>query len=134
MRNIVTFLRENPVQFLATNGTDGKPKVRPFQFMIEKNGKLFFCTSNQKNVFKEMQAQPYIELCVSSPKYEWLRLSGKATFILDKDIKQEIIEASPLVKSIYKEPGNPVFEIFYLDQAEAVLADFSGQPPRKVTL
>jgi uncharacterized pyridoxamine 5'-phosphate oxidase family protein len=33
------------------------------------------------------------------------------------------------IKSIYKTPDNPVFEIFYLQDAEAVIYDFSGNPP-----
>ena len=51
----VKFLRENPVQYLATVGTDGKAKCRPFMFLLEKEGKLFFCTNNKKEVYKEMK-------------------------------------------------------------------------------
>ena len=51
--NAVTdFLIESQVQYLATIGLDDKPKVRPFQFMLEEGGRLYFCTSNQKPVFK----------------------------------------------------------------------------------
>lgn len=134
MNEVVKFLNENPVQFLATIGKDGKPKVRPFQFMIEKDGKLFFCTSNGKDVYQEVKGNPYIELSVSSPSFAWLRLSGKVVFSQDKDVKAAIIEHSPLVKSIYKTPDNPIFEIFYLDEVEAVIADFSGNPPKKYSL
>ena len=35
MEIIIRFLQENPVQFLATIGMDGKPKVRPFKFRLE---------------------------------------------------------------------------------------------------
>lgn len=44
----VKFLRENPVQYLATVGIDEKAKCRPFMFLLEKEGKLFFCTNNKK--------------------------------------------------------------------------------------
>ena len=44
MNEVVKFLTENPVQYFATIGLDGMPKVRPFQFMLEKGGKLYFCT------------------------------------------------------------------------------------------
>ena len=56
MQAVVDFLRQSQIQYLATVGLDGRPKVRPFQFMLEQDGKLYFCTSNQKNVFKEIQA------------------------------------------------------------------------------
>jgi uncharacterized pyridoxamine 5'-phosphate oxidase family protein len=125
---------ENPVQYFATTGTDGKPKVRPFQFALERGGKLWFCTNSKKNVYNEMQAQPYVEVCACSPDYTWIRLSGKAVFENDMDVKAEIIERSPLVKSKYKDAANPIFEVFYIAQAKAVFADFSGNPPKEYTL
>ncbi len=131
MNEAVKFLRENPVQYLATIGKDGKPKIRPFQFMIEEDGKIFFCTSNQKEVYKEIKTAPYIELCVASPNNAWIRISGKVEFSDDIAVKAAIIENSQLVKSKYKTPDNPIFEIFYLKDASAVIADFSGQPPKQ---
>lgn len=130
MNEIIKFLKENPIQYFATIGKDNKPKVRPFQFMLEKDNKLFFCTSNKKDVYQEIKENPYIELCTSSPKFQWIRLSGKVVFSDDKEIKSAIIQHSPLVKSIYKVPDNPIFEIFYLDEAEATISDFSGNPPK----
>ncbi len=41
MNEVIKFLRENPVQYFATMGLDRKPKVCPFQFMIEEDNKLF---------------------------------------------------------------------------------------------
>ena len=54
MNEVVTFLQENPVQYLATVGRDGKAKCRPFMFAGEKDGKLWFCTNNQKDVYKDI--------------------------------------------------------------------------------
>ena len=78
MKKVVEFLQANPVQYLATVGTDGKAKCRPFMFAGEMDGKLWFCTNNQKEVYKDMQANPEIEISVSSPDYAWIRLHGKA--------------------------------------------------------
>ena len=80
MNEVVKFLNENPVQYLATVGRDGKAKCRPFMFAGEKDGKLWFCTNNQKDVYQDMQANPYVEVSVSSPAYAWIRLNGKAVF------------------------------------------------------
>ncbi|MCX7711169.1 MAG: pyridoxamine 5'-phosphate oxidase family protein [Clostridia bacterium] len=134
MNEAVKFLTENPVQYFATIGLDGKPKVRPFQFMLEKNGKLYFCTNNQKDVYAQLAKCPYIEISTSSPTFAWIRLNGKAVFSKDMEIKKAIFETNGLVKSIYKTPENPVFEIFYLEEAKAVIADFSGNPPAEYTL
>lgn len=134
MNEVVKFLKENPVQYIATVGRDNKAKVRPFQFIIEDGGKLWFCTNNQKDVYDEMKANPYVEVCVSTPKFEWIRLSGKAVFKNDIHVKEKVIAASPLVKSIYESASNPIFEVFYLDEAKATIADFSGNPPKEYSL
>ena len=128
------FLIKSQVQYLATIGLDGKPKVRPFQFMLEEGGRLYFCTSNQKPVFKEMQKHPYVEFCASGENFSWLRLNGKVVFSKDLKLKAKVQEASPIVKSIYKTPDNPVFELFYLDEAVATIADFSGKPAQTFRL
>ena len=58
MNKVVEFLNANPVQYLATVGRDGKAKCRPFMFAGELDGKLWFCTNNTKDVYKDMQANP----------------------------------------------------------------------------
>ena len=102
--------------------------------MLEDSGRLFFCTSNQKPVFKEIRKQPYVEFCASGENFSWLRLSGKVVFSKDLKLKAKVQEASPIVKSIYKTPENPVFELFYLDEAVATIADFSGKLPQTFKL
>ena len=66
LNKVVEFLNANPVQYLATVGRDGKAKCRPFMFACELDGKLWFCTNNQKDVYKDLQANPYTEISVSS--------------------------------------------------------------------
>jgi len=132
MKKIIEFLGQNPVQFLATVGRDGKAKCRPFMFCLEQDGKLWFCTNNQKDVYADMQANPYVELSVSSPEYAWLRLNGKVVFENNKDIKEGCLN-NPIVKQQYQTSDNPIFEVFYLTDGKATLADFSGNPPLEYT-
>ena len=134
MKEVIEFLTQSPTLYLATVGQDGKPKNRPFGFMMEKGGRLYFCTANIKPVFKELQNNPYVELCACSPDFCWIRLSGRAVFSDDIAIKNEILEKSPMVKKLYGTGDNPIFEIFYLEDAKAVIADFSGNPPKEYTL
>lgn len=133
MNEIVKFLQENPVQYLATVGLDGKPKCRPFMFAGEREGRLWFCTNHTKEVYREMQANPFIELSVSSPDYAWIRLNGKAAFANNSAVK-EMCLLNPIVKQQYGDASNPIFEVFCLENAHAVLADFSGNPPRTYQL
>lgn len=128
MSKVSEFLTENPVQYLATVSLDGKAKCRPFMFSFEKDGKLWFNTGNFKEVYKELQANPYVQISVASPTYQWIRLSGKAVFVDDKAIKEAALE-NPIVKGNYQTADNPAFEVFYLEDAHGVIADFSGNPP-----
>ena len=134
MKDVIDFLKKSQIQYLATVGLDGKPKVRPFMFMLEEGGKLYFCTSNEKKVCNEIKKQQWIEFCASGENFSWLRLNGKAVFSDDIAIKEKILEGNPIVKSIYQTPDNPIFEAFYLDEATATIADLSGEPPKTFKL
>lgn len=133
MKEILDFLKANSVQYLATVGTDGKAKCRPFMFMFEKEGKLWFCTNNQKDVYSEMTKNPNIEVTTSSPEFAWLRISGTATFENNMEVKKACMEV-PMVQGIYQTAENPIFEVFYIKDGTAVLADFSGNPPKEFKL
>ncbi len=129
----VKFLKENPVQYLATVGNDGKAKCRPFMFLLEKEGKLFFCTNNKKNVYKDMEKNPYIEICTSSKDFTWIRISGKAVFTQDIKIKEECLNI-PMIKNIYHNADNPIFEVFYIDNMEIKLLDVTGSVKEELSL
>ena len=133
MDEVVKFLSENPVQYLATVGLDGKGKCRPFMFAGEMDSRLWFCTNNQKEVYKDMQANPCVEISVSSPTYAWLRIAGRAVFVNNTEVKEGCM-AYPLIKGLYQSADNPIFEVFYLADAHAVIADFSGNPPKEYDL
>lgn len=133
MNEVVKFLNANPVQYLATVGRDGKAKCRPFMFCLEQDGKLWFCTNNTKDVYKDMKSNPYVEISVSSPAYAWIRLNGKAVFENNMAVKEACMN-NPIVKGQYKNADNPIFEVFYLEGAKAVIADFSGNPPAEYSL
>lgn len=133
MKEVVEFLQANPVQYLATVGRDGKAKCRPFMFCFEKDSRLWFCTNNQKDVYKDIQVNPKIEISVSSPSYAWIRLNGEAVFEDNKEVKEGCM-SNPIVKGQYNSADNPIFEVFYLKDAHAVIADFSGNPPKEYNL
>ncbi len=133
MNEVVKFLQENPVQYLATVGLDGKAKNRPFMFCFEKDGKLWFSTNHTKSVYAEIEKNPNVEITVSSPTYAWIRLNGKVVFENNMAVKQGCME-NPIIKGQYQTADNPIFEVFYLSDAKAVIADFSGNPPKEYTL
>ncbi len=133
MKEVIQFLEENPVQYMATVGRDGKAKCRPFMFCFEQDGRLWFCTNSKKDVYQDMQKNPYVEVSVASKDNAWIRLSGKVVFEDNRKVKEGCMN-NPIVKSQYQTADNPIFEVFYLSDARAVIADFSGNPPKEYVL
>lgn len=129
MKEVLDFLRANPMGCLATI-EKGKPRVRPWGFMLERDGKLWFCTANTKAVYRQLRDNPWVEFATSSQDFTTLRIRGEMLFSNDLEMKTKILESSPIVKRVYHTPDNPIFEILYMEHGEAVLSDFSGQPPR----
>ena len=68
---------------------------------------------------------PVLWIC---PEYAWVRLHGKAVFENNMAAKEMSI-SNPIVKGQYGEATNPIFEVFYLEDAHGAIADFSGNPP-----
>lgn len=119
MHEIYAFLSENRPFFVATVDGD-KPKVRPFGFVMEHEGKLWFCTSSLKDVCRQLKTNPYLEISAFSPDRRWVRLHGKAVFSSTPDIKAKAREISSVVASLYS-TDDSTQEMFYLEEGEAVL-------------
>lgn len=129
MSDVINFLKENPLIYLATSGLDGNAKVRPILFYFEEDGKPYFCTANNKPMFKELDANPNCEIVTATPEFVWLRISGAVEFTDSVELKQKVIDSNELVKALYETGKNPVFEVFTIN-GKATIADFSGEPPK----
>lgn len=120
LRDVADYLDRIGIQFMATIGLDGKPKVRPMQYMILEDDRLWFCTNSKKAVYAELQANPWLELCGCKLEQEelqtpWIRFSAQAVFEERQDIRDAIIDKSAIVNALYKNMRqNPIFKVFYL--------------------
>ena len=74
-----------------------------------------------------MQSNPAIEFCSTSKELVTVRVRGEVIFGIDLNIKRKMLEESDFLKSIYKAPVNPEFEIFYLKHGQAAMFDCHGQ-------
>ena len=99
MEEVYDFLKECGVFFLATE--DGEqPRVRPFGAINVYEGKLYIQTGKIKNVSKQMQDNPNVELC-GYVDGKWIRVEG--TVVRDERIeaKESMLDANPELKSMY---------------------------------
>lgn len=130
MKDLVSILVDQSVIGYLATIDDGKPRVRPWGFMFEENGRLYFCTSSTKDIYKQLTDVPYIEYSKTTQDMVWIRVSGEIKFDEDIKTKEKVFEVAPMVKTIYQSPDNPVFKVFYLEHGKAIIDDFSPNPPR----
>ena len=124
MNEVLRFLQDCGIFFVST--VDGnQPKVRPFSFVMEYEGKLCFATSNQKPIYAQLKANPNVEICTASKDLQWLRLSGKAVFCTTTQNKAKALEILPILKNMYSVDDN-IFEVFYLENAVANFSSMAG--------
>lgn len=124
INEIARTLDQVGLQFMATIGLDGKPKVRPVQYMVLQDEKLWFCTNSQKAMFAEMQKSPFVELCGSRLQEDeiattWIRFSAEVVFPEESEdtlkIKKAVMEKSAIVRELYgNDARHPLFKVFYL--------------------
>ncbi len=133
LKRTIEFLQVARVFFVATLDDD-QPRVRPFGLVLEQDGRLYFVTGNGKAVYRQLQANPRLEISAVSPSgHEWLRLTGKAVFEQNAEVKKAAFTVMPALADIYGTPDNPSFEVFYLMQGEATFCSFVN-PPESGTL
>ena len=125
MKAVLDFLTANKVFYLATTGGD-QPHVRPMGFVMEYDGKLAFCTSNQKEMYKQIVANPNVDLCCVDANFNTLRICGKAVFCTTEKTQCKALAIMPALGNMYA-VGDGKFEIFYLANAQAVCQTMSGE-------
>lgn len=118
MSKVRDFLAETNVFFMAT--VDGNhPKLRPLGAFIEEDGKLIFGVGDFKEVYRQMQANPLVEIVACKPDGHWLRYTGKAVFETDYKYAEQMIREAHL-ETIYNEQTGNKLMTFHLEDATAV--------------
>ena len=128
MEEVLKFLKECGAYYLATV-EDEKPRVRPFGTAEIFENHLYIQTGNKKDVFKQIQKNPNVEICAFKDG-KWLRLRG----ILKQDdryeARKDMLDKNPYLRGMYDEnDGNT--EVLYFESAEAIFSEF-GKEPRVV--
>ena len=128
MEEVYEFLKKCGTFYLATIDGD-KPRVRPFGALNIFEDKLYLQTGKSKNVSKQMQANPHIEIS-GTIGGKWIRVEGEVVRDDRYEAKFDMLEHNPELKSLYSADDDNT-EVLYLKNAKATFYSFV-EAPREV--
>jgi len=116
---IFEFIRKNPVFALATT-EDNKPHVRNMMlYRADENG-IIFNTGENKDVHRQLQANPQVELCFYSPDQQLqIRIEGTVEVLEDIELKKQVVEDFPFLKEWVDRKGYEVLIVYCLKNGKA---------------
>jgi uncharacterized pyridoxamine 5'-phosphate oxidase family protein len=115
-QDVLDFVTSNPVCSLATS-IDNEPHVRAFLTNIVE-GQIYFTTSSQKNVGKQLLENQKAELCYLSVDFsKMLRINTTIEIIDDKEMKQYFIDKKEYLKGFSAD--DPTFLLLSLSNSNA---------------
>lgn len=125
MKTVYDFLKKCKVYYLATVDGD-QARVRPFGTIDMFEDRMYIQTGKVKDVSKQMQADPKVELCAFDGE-KWLRVA--ATVVRDDRIepKKHMLENYPDLRAMY-DPEDDNTEVLYLKDATATFSSFTEAP------
>ena len=125
MQKVLDFLKEAETYYLATVDGD-QPRVRPFGTIHEFEGKLYIQTGKVKDVSKQIQANPKVEICAFKDG-TWLRVAGELAEDNRREARQSMLDAYPSLQGMYSaDDDNTV--VYYFKNATATFSSFTGAP------
>lgn len=126
MNEVYDFIKKCGTYYLATVDADGQPRVRPFGTVNVFEGNLYIQTGKSKDVSKQIQKNPKVELCCFDGS-QWCRLAG--TLVRDDRVepKEAMLNAYPDLKAMYSATDDNT-EVLYFKDAVATLSSFTAAP------
>ncbi len=106
--------------FFLTTIDGNKPKSRPISFHMMKDGVNYFGVGAMKEVYRQMQENPYVEITgLMGNGTQYLRYFGKAVFEQGDALSKEALAQPgyPVMKKIYAEGTGNIFAVFHLEEA-----------------
>lgn len=125
MEEVYEFLKKCGTFYIATEEGD-QPRVRPFGALNIFEGKLYIETAKSKEVSKQMQINPHVEICCCSGD-KWIRLEGKVVRDDRYEAKQSMLDANPVLKNLYSADDDNT-EVLYFENAKAIFYSFNEEP------
>ncbi len=118
------FLGQAQTFYLTTVDGD-RPKCRPVAFHMLAGDRVYFGVGDFKEVYKQMQVNPHVEICATVGK-GFLRYYGTAVFEKDYGIAEKVLAAAPAMQKIYNDKTGYKLAIFHLEEATAEFRGMMG--------
>ena len=125
MEEVFEFLKKCGIFYIATEDGD-KPRVRPFGVVNIFEEKLYIQTGKSKNVSKQMQINPNVEIS-GFVDGKWIRLEGKVVRDDRREAKASMLDANPVLKNMYSADDDNT-EVLYFEKAKATICSFTEDP------
>ena len=125
MQEVYEFLKACGTYYLATVEGD-QPRVRPFGTVDIFEGKLYIQTGKVKDVSKEMQANPKVEICAFDGQ-KWIRVAGEVVRDDRVEPKKHMLDSYPNLQALYRADDDNT-EVLYLKNATATIYSFTEEP------
>ena len=125
MQEVYEFLKQCGTFYIATVDGD-QPRVRPFGVVNIFEDKLYIQTGKVKDVSKQMQVNPNVEICAFA-EGKWLRLAGKVVRDDRYEAKASMLDANPILKNMYSADDDNT-EVLYFEDAIATFYSFGAAP------
>ena len=127
---IYAFLNANRDCFMAT--VEGnKPHVRAIAIVKADENGIIIETGTFKDVYKQMSANPNVELCFYNAKQGMqIRVSGAVEAVDDMELKDEIIAQRPFLKQRVEEGGYEAMAVYRLKGVAHVWTFQTGFGPK----
>ena len=126
MNEIYEFIKKCGTYYLATVEENGQPRVRPFGTVNIFEDKLYIQTGKSKDVSKQIQKNPKVELCCFNGS-EWCRVAGELVRDDRIEPKEAMLNAYPHLKSMYSATDENT-EVLYFKNAQATVSSFAAAP------
>ncbi len=125
MQEVYDFLKKCGTYYLATVEED-QPRVRPFGTVAMFEGKLYIQTGKKKEVSKQIQKNPKVEICAFADG-QWIRVAGKLVRDDRYEAKKYMLDCYPSLQAMYSAEDENT-EVLYFEDAQATFASFGGEP------
>jgi uncharacterized pyridoxamine 5'-phosphate oxidase family protein len=118
LERVYSFLRDVGHTFVCTVEGDA-PKSRPLNSVCVIDGRLGFMVGDKKDVYRQLVANPKVELVSMDRRTEWLRIEGEAHLAEDQSPADEFLARSGFLREKYAEMGMNL-RLFLIDDGATV--------------